>query len=125
MDNKNFQFGLLYMMHLLVSVDGVIDDNERSALRRVMRFENMPDEVLDEFEDQISILSEREIYQAGIEMINKSADQDKVKAFAHLHKVSEADGKVHVKEVRLLLYSIRSAKVEFNQVVDYAKSIAY
>lgn len=125
MDIKDYQLGLLYMMHLLVSADGVIDDKERAALLRVMQYESIPTTALGEFEAQIKKMHEREIYQAGIEMINKCSDADKIKAFAHLYKMSEADGTVHVKEVRLLLYSIRSAKVEFNQVIDYAKSVVY
>ena len=31
--------------------------------------------------------------------------------------MSEVDGRVHVKEVRLLLYSIKMAGIEFNDVV--------
>ncbi|MGE0770578.1 MAG: TerB family tellurite resistance protein [Cyclobacteriaceae bacterium] len=125
MEIKDYQLGLLYMMHLLVSADGVIDDKERAALLRVMQYESIPTEALAEFEAQITKMREREIYQAGIEMINKCSDADKIKAFGHLYKMSEADGTVHVKEVRLLLYSIRSAKVEFNQVIDHAKSVVY
>jgi len=34
--------------------------------------------------------------------------------------MSEADGRVHVKEVRLLLYSIRMAGIEFDDVVKRA-----
>jgi hypothetical protein len=44
-------------------------------------------------------------------------------ALVHLYKLSEADGLVHVKEVRLLLYSIKMVGVEFNDVVARAKSI--
>jgi len=34
--------------------------------------------------------------------------------------MSEVDGSVHVKEVRLLLYSIKSAGIEFDDVVREA-----
>jgi hypothetical protein len=53
------------------------------------------------------------------------SDEEKLRAFVHLYKLSEADGQVHVKEVRLLLYSIRMAKIEFNEVVANAKGITY
>jgi len=54
---------------------------------------------------------------SGIDLINSCDDQKKLKAFVHLLKISEIDGSVHVKEVRLLLYSIKMADVEFNAVV--------
>jgi len=41
-----------------------------------------------------------------------------LKAFVTLYKISEIDGRVHVKEVRLLLYSIKMTGIEFDDVVE-------
>jgi hypothetical protein len=38
--------------------------------------------------------------------------------------MSEADGRVHVKEVRLMLYSIKMVGIEFDDVVKAAKQRA-
>jgi hypothetical protein len=38
--------------------------------------------------------------------------------------MSEADGTVHVKEVRLLLYSIKMTGIEFNDVVARAREVS-
>lgn len=118
--NRNFQLGLLYLIHLLINADGVIDEKERTALTRVKRDEEIPDDVFEEFENGIAKLKEREIYLTGIEFINECSKQEKLDAFVHLYRVSEADGRVHVKEVRLLLYSIRQAGIEFDDVVKIA-----
>ena len=42
-------------------------------------------------------------------------------AFVILYKMSEVDGRVHVKEIKLLLYSIKLAGIEFDDVVNLAK----
>ena len=118
--NTNFQTGLLYLVHLLISADGVVDENEKRALQKVKEKENIPDSLFAEFENQVLIKKERDIYQEGIEMINRCTDEEKLQAFAHLYKMSEVDGRVHVKEVRLLLYSIKMAGIEFNDVVTRA-----
>jgi hypothetical protein len=34
----------------------------------------------------------------------------------------EVDGRVHSKEIRLLLYSVETAGIEFNDVVDYVRA---
>jgi uncharacterized tellurite resistance protein B-like protein len=115
--------GLLYLVHLLINADGVIDDKERSGLRKVQALEHIPDALFQEFEKEIMAKKEREIYQAGIEMINECSDEEKLNAFVHLYKMSEADGRVHVKEVRLLLYSIRMAGIEFADVVERAAKL--
>ena len=60
-------------------------------------------------------------FSLGIELINKCSDEEKLEAFVHLYKMSEVDGKVHAKEVRLMLYSIKKAKIEFSDVVGRAK----
>jgi len=119
-NKKECQLGLLYLVHLLVSADGVVNDNEEIAVKRIMEKEGIPMSVLEEFKDKVATTKERDIYQLGIDSINRCSDQDKLKAFAHLYKMSEADGSVHVKEVRLLLYSIKSAGIEFADVVQEA-----
>lgn len=119
--NPSFQLGLLYLVHLLISSDGVIDDSEREALLGIKAKEKISDEQFAEFQRNVNEKKERDIYQEGIELLNKCTDEEKLNAFVHLYKISEADGRVHVKEVRLLLYSIKMTGIEFNDVVMKAQ----
>jgi len=121
--NKQYQLGLLYLAHLLINADGVIDEKERAALLKIKTVEKIPDSVFNGFESEIARQKEREIYQLGIEMINECSTEEKLKAFVHLYKMSEVDGSIHVKEVRLLLYSIRQAGIEFDDVVKLATQL--
>jgi uncharacterized tellurite resistance protein B-like protein len=121
--NKTYQTGLLYLVHLLISADGIVDEVEKKALEKVKVKENIPNSVFDEFHAAVASKKERDIYQQGIEMINSCSAEDKLRAFVHLFKMSEVDGRVHVKEVRLLLYSIKMAGIEFDDVVDQVKLI--
>jgi uncharacterized tellurite resistance protein B-like protein len=122
--SKNYQMGLLYLTHLLISADGVIDEKEFASLLRIKNRENIPDSVFKEFEDSIMDKKEKEIYKTGIDLISECSDQEKMDAFANLYNMSEVDGAVHVREVRLLLYSIKAAGIEFNDVVKHAKKQA-
>jgi uncharacterized tellurite resistance protein B-like protein len=121
MRDKSYHLGLLYMVHLLISSDGQVTSEEEHALKKIQEREGISNDLLLEFKKNIEGKKEREIYQAGIETLNKCTDQQKLDAFAHLYRLSEADGNVHVKEVRLLLYSIRMTGIEFNDVVEHAK----
>jgi uncharacterized membrane protein len=112
-------------MRLLINADGVIETSEYDTIKRVTDFEKIPEETLISFEKDALTKRERELYQTGIDYINQCSDEEKLNAFVHLYKLSEADGKVHVKEVRLLLYSIKMAKIEFNEVVAKAKGVTY
>lgn len=116
----DYHLGLLYLVHLLTSADGIIDESERIALQKIRKAENISDNVFAQFEQDIKTRKEREIYQSGIERINNCTDAEKLKAFVTLYKISEVDGRVHVKEVRLLLYSIKMAGIEFDDVVNAA-----
>ena len=66
---------------------------------------------------------ERDIYTEGVNLLNECTDEEKLNAFVHLYKMSEVDGRVHVKEVRLLLYTIKNSGIEFNDVVARANSL--
>lgn len=122
--NNYYHLGLLFLVHLLINVDGELDESERAALTTIVERENIPSELYESFEKEVSSISERERYQRGIQLLNKCNDEEKLSALVHLYHLSEADGRVHVKEVRLLLYSIKMVGVEFNDVVARAKATA-
>jgi uncharacterized tellurite resistance protein B-like protein len=120
--NKNYHLGLLYLVHLLVSADGVIDENERTALENIRKREKINEDTFNEFQRDVRTKKEKEIYQLGIDLLNQCSETEKLNAFVMLYKISEVDGRVHVKEVRLLLYSIKMTGIEFDDVVNKAKS---
>lgn len=121
MMNRDYHLGLLHLVHLLVSADGVVDEKELTALRNIRKREKISDEVFSEFERDIKAKKEKDIYVQGIEHLNRCNDTEKLDAFVILYKMTEVDGRVHVKEVRLLLYSIKMTGIEFDDVVNKAK----
>lgn len=123
--DKNYQLGLLCFIHLLISADGVTNNDELDALSKIKNNENIPDTIIREFEEAKKSKTEREIYQHGLDYLTSCSDSEKLKVFATLYRLSEVDGRVHIKEIRLLLYSVKTAGIEFNDVVDYAKANPY
>lgn len=120
---SNYQLGILNLTHLLVSADGVVDEQEKQALARLRKLEQIDDEVFEAFSQTIGSKKERDIYKEGIDSINACTDEEKLRALALLYKISEVDGRVHAKEVRLLLYSIRLTGIEFDDVVKKASTL--
>jgi len=110
----------MYLVHLLVSADGVIDEKELAALDKIKSKEKIPDSIFDQFKVDVTIKKERDLYQEGLEFLGQCSEQERLQAFAILYKMSEVDGRVHVKEVRLLLYSTKMTGVEFDDVVKLA-----
>lgn len=122
--SNNYQMGLLLLTHLLISSDGVIDENEFASLLRIKNKENISDSVFKEFENNVKNLNEKDLYKAGIDMISNCAYKEQLEAFSHLYNMAAIDGSVNVREVRLLLYSIKAAGLEFNDVIAYTKKQA-
>jgi uncharacterized tellurite resistance protein B-like protein len=121
--NRNYQLGLLCLSHLLISADGVVDDIELKALRTIKEKEKISDALFHEFECLVKEKKEREIFQTGIDSVNQCTAVEKINALVLLYKLSEVDGRVHVREVRFLLYSIKLADVEFDHVVTKAMTL--
>ena len=119
--SKNYQLGLLHLVQLVISADGVIDRREEEAFKTIRNAEKISDDVFDSFIHQAKTKKERDIYLDGIKLINNCEDDEKIKAFVHLYRLSESDALIHVKEIRLLLYSIKLSGVEFNDVIEMAK----
>jgi uncharacterized tellurite resistance protein B-like protein len=121
--NQNYHLGLLHLIHLLVSADGVIDEHEKTALCNIKEKEGIPEDLFNEFERIILNKKEREIFDAGIDLVNQCTTEEKLNVFVLLYKLSEVDGRVHVKEIRFLLYTIKLLGVEFDDVVNKAKTL--
>jgi len=118
--DKNYQLGLLYLVHLLINADGIVNEDEERALVKIKEREKISSSVFAEFLHEVKTKKPKEIYQTGVALINECDDKKKLNAFVHMYKLSEVDGSIHVKEVRLLLYSIKMANIEFNDVVAAA-----
>ncbi len=121
-DSKtSFQLGLLYFSYLLVMVDGEVDQREKEAIRKIKIKENIPDWIFDDFQEHIASLTEQQIFKKGVELMNRCSDEDKLKAFVQLYLLTEIDNKIHRKEVRFLLYSLKATNVPFEVVEQRAK----
>jgi uncharacterized tellurite resistance protein B-like protein len=115
--NMDFQLGLLHFVHLLVTVDGHIDDREQEAIHVIKSEEQIPGSVFRHFLKAIANKAEREVYLEGMRLLNQCNDEEKLCAFVHLYRLAQADEHLDVKEVKLLLYSIKQTSIEFNDVV--------
>jgi uncharacterized tellurite resistance protein B-like protein len=122
---RNYQLALLYLTKLLIDADGKTDEKELEALRRIHQKENISEERYREFVSALNGARERDIYNDGIALIQQCSREEKLQIFATLYRLSEVDGRVHVKEIKLLLFSIKSAEVEFDDVVEFAKSHSF
>lgn len=120
--NRTYQFGLLYLIKLLIDADGIADEKEIEALNVIRKQESISDDVYQAFEESITELSEKEVYEKSIDLMNQCTREEKLRVFATLYKLSEIDGRVHAKEIRLLLYSIQSVGITFEDVVFAANS---
>jgi uncharacterized tellurite resistance protein B-like protein len=115
--NVDFQLGLLHFVHLLVTVDGKIDDREREAIHSIKGEEEIPGSVFHHFVRSITGKTEHEVYREGMRLLSQCNDEEKLSAFVHLYRLAQADEHLDVKEVKLLLYSIKETNIEFNDVV--------
>jgi uncharacterized tellurite resistance protein B-like protein len=111
---------LLHLTHLLISADGTIDDHEVKALDLIRKRENISQAFFNNFIETTRGKKERELFQAGIDAIGHCTDEEKLRVFVTLYKLAEVDGRVHLKEIKLLLYALRLAKIEFEEVVTKA-----
>jgi len=115
--NLNYQLGLLYFVHVLVKVDGNIDESERNAILAIQKEEKISDEVFNDFQEKAAHISEQEMYTRGIEYLTLCSEDERLAAFVHLYKLAEVDSGISNKEVRFLLYGLKVTNLSFEDVV--------
>ena len=119
----HFKNSLLLLSYLIMFADGELDEMEEKAIRKICAHEGITMDELDQFLVEADTMREKTIYFKGLDEISHCSDEDKIKIFAWLYRISEVDGKVHVKEVRFLLYSVKKVGIEFEDVVSASKNI--
>jgi uncharacterized tellurite resistance protein B-like protein len=121
---KNLQAystGLLALTSVLVNSDGEISEKELQYVEKLRDSEGIPDALFDSIRQSILGKAERDVYQIGIESLNACSEVDKLRAFVKMYQLAMADGVIHVKEVRLLLYAVKITNVDINTVVKMAE----
>ena len=122
-ERNKYHYGLLYLIHLIIDADGVIDEGELKGLETIIREENMAEGIYKDFIEEIGLCTEREIYNRGIDMISTCSITEQKRAFSWLMKISGSDGEIHAKEIRFLLYSVKKAGLEWDEIMEGAKDL--
>lgn len=117
-----FQLGLLHFAHVLMNVDGSIDQREETVLKRIKDEEKISDKVFSYFEETVKGKKEREIYEEGVELLNRCTEDERLTVFTHLYRLAAADSDFHEKEIRLLMYSLQTTNVSFEDVKRKVKN---
>jgi uncharacterized tellurite resistance protein B-like protein len=117
------QKSILHLTFLLVYSDGEFDESEKRAIKYICEKEGISDNEYQEFLIDAQDLSEKELFNRGVDILEESSEEDKISTFVWLYKLSEADGMVHAKEVRFLLYSLRRANLDLDDVKKAAEGV--
>ena len=118
-----FQQGLLYLAHSASSVDGVNHISEQQAIKRIIEHEKIPENLHLEVDRTVKIDPEKEIYKKGMTCFLQIPKEERLRGLAWLYKLIEADGMVHIKEARWMLYVISSTEVDLDEILDYAEEL--
>ena len=116
--DNHFNNGLLFLSYLIMVADGILDEVELDALKKICRHEAISLDYLDNFIRYTKVLPEKEVYNKGLEEIAMCNDEEKLRVFGWLYRISEVDGTVHVKEIRFLIYSLKKAGIDFEDIIS-------
>ncbi len=116
--DNHFNNGLLFLSYLIMVADGILDEVELDALKKICRHEAISLDYLDNFIRYTKVLPEKEVYNKGLEEIAMCNDEEKLRVFGWLYRISEVDGTVHVKEIRFLIYSLKEAGIDFENIIS-------
>jgi hypothetical protein len=117
-NSDHYHKGLFFITYLLLNSDNEISDNELFHMHKMRIEEGMSDATFVDHFKSIIGKSEQEIYQIGIESLNKCSQEYKIRAFALLYNLAFTECMVQPREVRLLLYAMNLTKMDLNKVLD-------
>jgi uncharacterized tellurite resistance protein B-like protein len=119
-----YSTGLLALTTVLISSDGEISEKELDYVQKIRESEGIPDSLFNQIRNTILGKTGRDVYQVGIDALNACSEDMRTRAFVKMYQMAIADGVIHVKEVRLLLYAVKTTNVDINTVVALAEQQA-
>lgn len=122
--HSSYASGLLALTSVLINSDGEISEKELEYVEKIRASEGISDASFQSIRETILGKPEREVYQIGIDSINACTEDEKLRAFVKMYQMAMADGVIHVKEVRLLLYAVKITNVNINMVIQMAGKTA-
>jgi uncharacterized tellurite resistance protein B-like protein len=114
---RNYQLGLLHIVHSLINTDGRIDDREMAIILKIKTEEHIDDAIFLEFSRSIALTKGNDIYNRGVHLLKDCNEEEKLCAFVYLFKLAEADDSISMKEIRLLMDALEVTNVDFKDVV--------
>lgn len=118
-----FKKGVLYLSYSVSLADGVAHETEKAAMDQICQSEQIPSRIFNEFNRDLAKSSEKEIYRTGIDSLKQCDKDHQLRTFAWIYKIMEADGLVHVKEARFMLYALQSFDVHIDEVISYTQKL--
>ena len=115
-----FQEGLLYLAHSAASADEINHPAESRAIEKIIEQEKIPEDLYLEVNRTVESALEKEIYKKGMTCFLQIPKEERLRGLAWLYKLIEADGMVHIKEAKWLLYVISSTDVDLDEILDCA-----
>ena len=116
-----YSTGLIALTTILINSDGEISEKELEYIEKIRESEGISESLFNSIRDSILGKTEREVYQIGIDSVNRCSEGEKLRIFVKMYQMAMADGVIHVKEVRLLLYAVKITNVDINTVVRMAE----
>lgn len=123
-NSSSYATGLLALITVLTNSDGEISEKELEYVEKIRESEGIPEALFGSIRESILGKTEKEVYQIGINSINACPEPEKLRAFVKMYQMAQADGVIHVREVRLLLYAVKITNVDINTVVKLAEQQA-
>jgi uncharacterized tellurite resistance protein B-like protein len=118
MNTQNYyQHGLLNLVHILMHIDGDVDEREKAALQHVLSEENIDEDALRDFESQASTRQVQDIYNDGITLLSHCTEEERLCALVHLYHLAEADNFMHAKELKILIDALNMTSITFDDVM--------
>lgn len=114
--NANYHLGLLHLVHMLINVDGHIDEREMNMLQSIKQEEKIEDKVFQTFSKGIASSKRQDIYTKGLVLLNQCSEEEKLCAFAHLFRLAESDSTIDMNEIRLLMSAIKQTSIDFQDI---------
>ncbi len=122
MKKKEYHLALLHFVYLLINSDEHIDDREMALILKIKTEEEIDDASFLEFSRSIAQANRQDIFNRGLELLNKCSEEAKLCAFVYLFQLAEADNSISMKETRMLINALNATHIDFKDV-EYSANL--
>ena len=120
---NDYHKSLMYLSYSVIRTDGLVNNDESTALKRLLELEKIGPDDNRSFLEEVKDLDSNQIFNSGLKALKNCSLEEQGRILGWIYNLVEVDEVVDVREARFLLYAINASNHNIEDIIEISKEL--